>query len=348
MLNEKIAAHYSFNKGSSRQSYPSSLMGSIALLRQTYLDADWYTSANEISFQDLSLDSWKTNQELPQIFEAGDKYSILRADKVGDEFGTQYIIAGDGREYQILEDIRETDAPLIIPVNFPPAKDVSDPYNAMLIPLEDLKHWELAPLNPGLIASENITYALTSYGLKNKKDFFKNIRKAIACGLKEEDALKSLTYAPAKLLKVDEKIGQIEKGFLANFLITSGNLFEENTIIYENWILGKKYVLTDMTLPDISGKYILTAGDAGEYEIKVTGKPGKYSLEVSINDSTSIKPKLKTDGKWVSFSLDTGKLKKKTGTLRFTGWIKEKKLQGQVQFPDGTWGNWIAEYKEEF
>jgi len=252
ILNERIAAHYSFNKGSSRQSYPSSLMGSIALLRQTYLDADWYASANDRSFQDLSLESWNANQELPQIFEAGDKYSILRADKVVDEFGIQYIIAGDGREYQILEDIRETGAPLIIPVNFPPAMDVSD-----------------------------------------------------------------------------------------------RNLFEEKTIIYENWILGKKYVLTDMTLPDISGKYILTAGDAGEYEIKITGKPGKYSLEISIDDSTRIKPKLKTDGKWVSFSFETGKKEKKTGVLRFTGWVKKKKIQRQVQFPDGTWGNWIAEYKEE-
>ncbi len=83
-------------------------MGSIALLRQTYLDADWYASANDRSFQDLSLESWNANQELPRIFEAGDKYSILRADKVADEFGIQYIIAGDGREYQILEDIRKT------------------------------------------------------------------------------------------------------------------------------------------------------------------------------------------------------------------------------------------------
>ena len=42
VLNGNASAHYSFNKGSSRQKYPSSLMGSIALLHQTYLDAEWY------------------------------------------------------------------------------------------------------------------------------------------------------------------------------------------------------------------------------------------------------------------------------------------------------------------
>ena len=39
---EKAAAHYSFKKGVSRQAYPSSLMGCIALLKQTFLDAEWY------------------------------------------------------------------------------------------------------------------------------------------------------------------------------------------------------------------------------------------------------------------------------------------------------------------
>lgn len=39
---DKAAAFYSFNKGSSSQNYPSSLTGAIALLRQTYYDAQWY------------------------------------------------------------------------------------------------------------------------------------------------------------------------------------------------------------------------------------------------------------------------------------------------------------------
>ena len=42
MIKERASAHYSFNKGTSSQSYPGSMMGMIALLRQTYLDAQWY------------------------------------------------------------------------------------------------------------------------------------------------------------------------------------------------------------------------------------------------------------------------------------------------------------------
>src|SRR5690606_10258964 len=42
ILKDQTAANYSFSKGSSTNDYPTSLMGSIALLRQTYLDATWY------------------------------------------------------------------------------------------------------------------------------------------------------------------------------------------------------------------------------------------------------------------------------------------------------------------
>src|SRR5690606_31400162 len=38
------AACYSFDKGTSNQDYPSSLMGAIALIRQSYLDARWYAA----------------------------------------------------------------------------------------------------------------------------------------------------------------------------------------------------------------------------------------------------------------------------------------------------------------
>lgn len=91
MLKEKAAAHYSFNKGTSTQSYPGSMMGSISLLRQTYLDAAWYKNNPSAEGINLTLKLWNDQQTLPQIFESGDKWNDLRADRIGDEFGVQYI-----------------------------------------------------------------------------------------------------------------------------------------------------------------------------------------------------------------------------------------------------------------
>src|SRR5690606_446798 len=115
-------------------------MGFMALLRQTYLDAAWYQSAANEGYVDNSLMAWNTLQELPQIFEAPGWMQILRADKLGDEFGVQYIIRGNGDEYQRLDAIKATNAPLIVPVSFPDAYDVDDPYDAQNVRLKDMMH----------------------------------------------------------------------------------------------------------------------------------------------------------------------------------------------------------------
>jgi len=62
ILKEKASAHYSFNKGSSQQSYPSSMMGNISLLRQTYIDANWYKNNSDKEGVNLSLIAWNNAQ----------------------------------------------------------------------------------------------------------------------------------------------------------------------------------------------------------------------------------------------------------------------------------------------
>ncbi|MEK6616617.1 MAG: amidohydrolase, partial [Bacteroidota bacterium] len=171
ILKPQAAAMYSFSKGTSAQDYPSSLMGSIALLRQTYYDADWYKNKSENEYN-ISLDAWNKIQSLPQIFEVTDKFSSLRADKIGDEFGIQYIIKGNGDEYQRIDDIKATNALFILPLNFPAPFDVEDPYDAAMVSLAEMKNWEMAPLNPSSFEKKFIPFALTTDGLSDKKDFW--------------------------------------------------------------------------------------------------------------------------------------------------------------------------------
>ncbi|MBC7687824.1 MAG: amidohydrolase, partial [Aquabacterium sp.] len=200
MLKEKASANYSFNKGSSGQDYPTSLMGAIALLRQNFLDAQWYKTKPAGEGINLSLEAFNNNQQLPQIFESSDKWSDLRADKLGDEFGVQYIIKGSGNEYQRIAEIKTTNATFIVPLNFPQAMDVEDPTDARFISLADLKHWEMAATNPAAFEKNNIAFALTATGLKETSAFMANLRKAIQAGLSEQRALEALTKTPATLL----------------------------------------------------------------------------------------------------------------------------------------------------
>lgn len=345
MLNEKVASHLSFKKGSSTQNYPGSLMGSIALIRQTYLDADWIYNNNEVDELNISLNTVIDNWKLPQIFEANDKLNILRADKVGDEFNTQYIFKGSGNEYQRIKEIKATGGKLILPVNFPKAYDVSDPYNSLIVSYSDVKDWELAPYNLGLMAKNNIDFSITTSDLKDKKVFFKNLRKAIKSGLSEKDALKALTYSPAKFINEYDHIGSLEEGKMANFIITSKNLFSEKNIIHENWIRGKKYILNDYNIVDIRGKYDINI-QGKTYDLTVKGNIGKPSGTIQIingKDTTNIKTTITVKGQTVSLSFNPKDDFQKS-TIRLSGSINHNAViwDGNGLLQDGKWVKWSA------
>jgi hypothetical protein len=197
ILKDRASANYAFNKGSSTQSYPGSMMGMIALLRQTFLDAQWYKNKPASEGLNLSLQAWNNNQGLPQIFEANDKWNDLRADRIGDEFGVQYIIKAGGNEYQRIKEIKATNATFIVSLNYPQAQDVEDPNDARFVSLADMKHWEMAPTNPAAFEKAGIPFCLTTSDLRDVKTFFTNLRTAFNYGLSETAALNALTKTPA-------------------------------------------------------------------------------------------------------------------------------------------------------
>ncbi|RZK46593.1 MAG: amidohydrolase, partial [Pedobacter sp.] len=272
MIKDQTAANYSFNKGTSSNDYPSSLMGSIALLRQTYLDAGWYKGQKEE--YNISLEEFNKQQNLPQLFEADGWQNILRAAKIGKEFGKQYIIKSNGDEYQRIDAVKASGASLIIPINFAKAFDVEDPAEARNVSLGQMKAWELAPTNPAVLEKAGVNFALTTFSLDNPRDFWANLRIAIENGLTEKQALLSVTEVPAKMLGISDKVGSLEKGKLANFLITSENIFKSSNIIYENWVQGKRFIVSKMDVTDLRGVYNLNADGIGALTLKITGTGG--------------------------------------------------------------------------
>lgn len=280
IIKQRASANYSFSKGTSRQSYPSSMMGTVALLRQTYLDGQWYKTNPAKEGVNLSLQAWNDNQSLPQIFDANDKWSVIRADRIGDEFGVQYIIKTGGDDYQRINEIVATKAPLILSLNFPQAQDVEDPNDARFVSLRDMKNWELAPSNPGIVEKANIPFCITSSDLRDVKQFWTNLRKAVEYGLSESKAFDALTKNPATWLGVYDKVGSLDQGKLANFLITTGPIFSEKTSIIENWVQGQKYEVKEDLWNDITGQYNLV--------ITESNGPKNYTLDVKSSSAANV------------------------------------------------------------
>jgi imidazolonepropionase-like amidohydrolase len=347
ILKDQTAANYSFNKGTSSNDYPTSLMGSIALLRQTYYDAQWYGKQKEE--YNISLDEFGKQQTMPQLFEVDGWQNILRADKIGKEFGKKYIIKSTGDEYQRINEVKATGASLIIPLTFPKAYDVEDPAEARNVSLSQMKGWELAPTNPASLEKAGIKFALTAFGLENSRDFWANIRTAIENGLTEKQALQSVTEIPASLLGISDKVGSLEKGKVANFLISSDNLFKNGNIIFENWVQGKRFIVNKMDVSDVRGTYNLNVDGVGALTLKITGTGGGSTAAIERVGADSVKTTatFTRNGDWVSINFNLKKNPK--GDIRLSGYITSANpvtLKGESALADGTTGKFTATYKE--
>ncbi|MEM9981069.1 MAG: amidohydrolase family protein [Bacteroidota bacterium] len=347
VLKGMASSHLSMIKGSSQQSYPSSVMGRVALIRQTYLDADWYKNYKGVDKEtNISLEAFNDLEGLPTIFEVNSRLNTLRANKIGDEFGKQYIFKGGGDEYQRLKAIKQTNSAFIIPLNFPEAYDVQDPYDAYLAELSELKHWELAPSNAAMLQKEGVTFTFTADGLKDMKKFHPHLQKAIKRGLEEQAALKALTYTPASLLGMESVVGSLKSGMLANFIITSGDIFDKETVIYENWIQGERHELRDWAVSDLRGVYQLPI-DGRTLQLAVEGTTEKPTYTITQpNDSTKIKVNAQRNNNLVTLSFNLDKAQPQQ-MVRLSGWYDGKNMKGEGQKPDGNWFKWTATFQRK-
>ncbi len=332
ILSSKSAQYLSFTRSNTtKQVYPNSLMGAMVLLRQLYIDANWYDNGNSNN-TDAALEAFNKNKGLVQIFEAGSKLNDLRADKVGDENGIQYVIVGGGDEYENVAQMKATNATFVLPVNFRKAYDVSNPFLADQVDLSDMRKWNQEPANLKILHNNGVTFALTTHKLKKLSDFNKNLQKAIAYGFEKNAALASLTTIPATILGKQQEIGTLDKGKWANFLITSGELFGAETVLYENWVQGAKNVINDMNIKEIAGKYNLSLNNTN-YTLKITGKGEKVKAAVT-QGKTKISSKITYKDHWISLILNdtinkelytrlTTRVQKKTENLKGFGYTIE-------------------------
>ena len=353
VIKANVANHLSFSKGNTRQSYPSSQMGSIALIRQFIYDAKWFAGLNIKTKENISLQSGLENLKLPQVFGVSSGVEVLRAAKIAKEFNLELVVKGGGDEYAFAKEIKASGAKLILPLVFPEPFDMTDPYAARYVSLADLKEWEMKPYNAYFLHSRGVKFALTTSGLKKKADFMTNLKKAIKNGFPKEEALRALTETPAKYLKVDDKLGSLENGKLANFIIVKGDLFEDGEI-YENWSGGDRKRFKDVTKPDLRGTYDLNLSNI-VYELKVEGTVDKptaflnvYDIKTNANgiskmDTSKVKCELNFEGLQLSlmFVADDKNYK---GIIQLNGSFHPGLgiMDGTGQLPNGKWIEWGA------
>lgn len=349
VVKDSAASFLSYDKGSSTQEYPGSLMGANALLRQTYLDAQWYAAGGKEKEFNLSLDAWNRIAKLPVVFDARDKYEALMAARLANEYNQRCIIKTGGDEYQRLDEITKTKMPLIVPLSFPEAYDVSDPYDALNVSLRELKHWETAPANAYFIAQAKIPFALTAHGLKDIKDFLPALRKAVKYGLSKEEALKALTETPASFIGMENTAGALRPGMRADFFISTDDVFKDDALISEHWTQGERNIHQSLPPLDLRGIWSLKIQSYPDQ--KLTIKDKWYAPKATVReDTTDINATLAFKNEFISLRYES-KNKKRKGAVLLTAPLNPSSpgnLSGSALLPDGSTVSFLAVKTEAY
>ncbi len=231
----------------SQTSYPGSLMGAFAYVRQIYLDADHYRLAKQMYAKNPSgMERPGYDRALEGVLEservllpAQRKADIDRMIRFAAELKLKPVLYGVPTGYAAADLLAKSGVPVLVSLKWPERPRDSDPEH--VDSLMALRLFEDAPKTPKTLAANHIKFGLYSDGITRRADLWNAVKRAIDAGLPAEEAVRALTLSNAEIFGVADRLGSIEKGKIANLVITKGDLFEDNTRV--QWVIvdGKKF-----------------------------------------------------------------------------------------------------------
>jgi len=229
------------------RTFPGSLMGIISYVRQIYLDADHYKMANEIyAKHPLGLQRPAYDRTLAAVLEsprvllpATRAVEVDRMIKFGQELKRSTVLYGGAEGWRCAGQLRESKTPMLVSLKWPERLPTADPDTPDSLRVLEMR--DKAPSTPGVLAKTQVKFAFYSDGMASPKDVTRAVKKAIDAGLAPADAVRAMTLSAAEIYNVADRLGSIDKGKIANLVVTDGDLFQDKTKVKYIFIDGRKF-----------------------------------------------------------------------------------------------------------
>ena len=334
--------------------YPASLMGSVALFRQTLYDANWYSEITKAHKDNPDkLEKPDANAALAALqplisqnqwalFETKNELAYQRIQTVAEEFDLEYAMLGNGYEYRRTGILKELGKTVILPLSFPKTPQVERTDKSLGVSLEQLQHWELAASNAAFLEKADVSFCFTShFNSGPNKNPWPAIRETVKRGLNADSALAAITTNPAKLYGVDDQMGTIQAGKIANLTIATGDLFlNDKAVVSEIWIQGNYIERKPAREKDLEGIWTFTwTGVSGFDSGEIKGGGNKFSLKVG---KTSLPFTVQGNEFLLLASPDLLGEKDEEGWVRLQAYVHADSLSGSGQLPGGEIVSWSA------
>jgi hypothetical protein len=230
--------------------FPSALMGVIAYVRQVYLDTDHYREV-KAAYQreprgmkrpeyDRALEGVIESKRI--LLPANRWVEITRMVRFSEELKQPAILYGmrEGFDARAVDRLKGKNIPVLVSLKWPePERDpIPDDTDSLRV-LEDRAK---APTAPAILKQAGIRFAFYSDGIDQTRDLQRAVKKAIDNGLTREAAVRALTLTAAEIYGVADRLGSIEKGKIANLVVTRGEIFDERTRAEMVFIDGVRHI----------------------------------------------------------------------------------------------------------
>jgi imidazolonepropionase-like amidohydrolase len=254
------------------RSFPGSQMGAIAYVRQVWLDTGRSSQAEEDYEKNRAVDRPRYDRTEASLVGALQKHQLVllpgnsmlqirRALQLSGEWNLRTAIYGGQMSYETAPEIAAKKIPVLVDLKWPEAEKDADPEATPS--LRVLRFRDRAPSSPAALEKAGVKFAFYSGAITTPKDLLPAVKKAIDAGLPPDAALRALTLSPAEIFGVAGVMGSIEKGKIANLVVTDGDLFDKKTKVKMVFVDGRKFEVREPLRPteppkgDLSGKWKL-------------------------------------------------------------------------------------------
>ncbi len=268
--------------------FPDSKMGVLGYIHQVWLDLDWSTKAEAVYEKnprgmarprydrvEAALADALEDHALVLI-PASSSLELRRALVLVDRWKVPGAIVGAQMAYEVSDELAAKKLPVLVSLKWPEAEKDADPDDVPT--LRALRLRDKAPSSPAALAKAGVKFAFTSDGITSPTEILKAVKKSVDAGLAPDAAVRALTLSPAEIFGVADRTGSIEKGKIANLVVTDGDLFGEKTKIKMIFVDGKRFEIREPDRPKDPPKGDLT----GKWKLKYTTPEGDEETTVDL------------------------------------------------------------------
>ena len=231
--------------------FPGSAMGVFAYLKQLYYDAAHHAetwAAYDETPRGRRRPEWdgalepirrQLREGWPALFPASSRSDVVRALATTAEMGVRPVVYGAQGAWEAAGLLAANEVPALVNLDWPAPPRDGDPDEVPT--LADLRRYDRAPTTPAALAAAGVKFAFYAGGLDDPAEALPAARRAVAQGLPAGDALRAFTLSAAEIFGVDDRLGSIETGKIANLIVADGALFDEGTAIEMVFVDGERF-----------------------------------------------------------------------------------------------------------